>query len=349
MMNHSTPTADLFIAHLGRSYEDLDKSVWQYARNPDFDLPEHSPIGGVFFERYGFSITICPPDFYHGDDSLKFSPAVITNVQLYSGDEYYNHERYPGALPHGLDFDDNRDTLLRKLGPSAWTFPFVPSLTLERWDFDNHWIVVVYAKQMASIRMMQVGLKRNPPRPSVLPKVLEPDIHTLQSLFRREWPDVASQPSMHGIDFSPLKEAASHDDSSIRLDELPTRGVELYFHPSQEESTHGKRILSGARYFRRGVHSSVGFDGAMPCGLTFSTPLEDLVSKVGSYPLAGQADSLTGHYAWKLPDFLLHVSFSVMEQWITRIRIAVPPYYVASYLEKPRLRVPGAASQSDAG
>ncbi|MGA4049839.1 hypothetical protein ACI2VF_25150 [Ralstonia nicotianae] len=49
MTNHSIPTADLFIAHLGRSYEDIDKSVWRYARNPDFDLPEHSPIGVMPF------------------------------------------------------------------------------------------------------------------------------------------------------------------------------------------------------------------------------------------------------------------------------------------------------------
>ena len=346
MTTSPPPTADLFIEHLGRPYADIDKSIWKYARNPDFELPEHSPIGGVFFERYGFSITICPPDFYHGDDSLKSSPAVITNVQLYSGDEYYNHERYPGALPHGLDFDDNRDTLLRKLGPSAWTFPFVPSLTLERWDFDNHWIVVVYAKQMASIRMMQVGLKRNLPRPSVLPKVLEPNIQALQSLFKKQWAEVSRDPRFEGVDFSPLSDDSADDDRSIRLDELSTRGVELYFHRSKEETTEGKRILSGARYFRKGIHSSVGFDGEMPCGLTFATPLESLVSKVGSYPFAGQADTLTGHYVWKLPDFLLHVSFSVMEQWISRIRIALPSYYNES-LERPRLRAPGALVQSD--
>ena len=340
MTNDPTPTADLFIQHLGRSIDGIDKSVWRHADNPSVELPEHSPIGGVFFKQLGFSITICPPDFYHGDDALTSSPAIITNVQLYSGDEYYNHVRYPGALPHGLAFDDNRDTLLKKLGPSAWSFPLVPSLTLERWDFADHWIVVVYAKQMASIRMMQVGLKRNPPRPSVLPKVLQPDFHTLQALFRKEWLEVARDPSMDGVDFSPLKEEVSDDDSSIRLDELPTRGVELYFHRSQELSTQGKRVLSGARYFRKGVHSSAGFDGEMPCGITFASPLESLVSAVGTYPIAGQADSLTGHYVWKLPEYLLHVSFSVMEQWVTRIRVALPPYYNPSYLEKPRLRVP---------
>lgn len=340
MTSPAPPTADLFIEHLGRPLDSVDKAVFQYAHHPDFELPAHSPIGGIFFERLGFSITMCPPDFYHGDNSLKSGSAIITNVQIYSGDEHYNHQRYPGTLPHGVDFNDNREALRKKLGQSAWTFPFVPPYTLERWDFEDHWILVVYSKQMDSVRMMQVGLKQLPPKLSVLPKITQPDINTLQHLFKQEWKQVAQNPNMQGIDFSSLTSVVTEDDSSHRIDALPTHGVELYFHSSQEERSQGEYILSGARYFRKGVHFSAGFDGNMPCGLKFSNTLESLVQTVGSYPLAGQADSLTGHYVWKMPDYLLHVSFSVMEQWVTRIRVAIPPYYDSARLEKPRLRTP---------
>lgn len=337
------PTADFFIAHLGSPLDSIDPSVFQYAYRPSFELPEHSPIGGVFFERLGFSITMCPPDFYHGDHSLKSASAIVTNVQIYSGDEHFNHDRYTGQLPHGICFEDTHESLIQKLGPSAWTFPFVPPFTLERWDFEEYWIVVVYAKSMASIRMLQVGLKRAAVQSKAPISVLQPDIDTLQELFLKRWTDVAQHPNMQGIDFSSLNHVTETETESHRLDELRTHGVELYFHASQEAASKDERILSSARYFRKGIHFSIGFDGKMPYGLTFATPLELLASAVGSYPLAGQADTLTGHYAWKLPENLLLVSFSVMEQWISRIRVALPPYYEAAYLEKPRLRSPHGA------
>lgn len=339
------PNAYLFIQCLGKPLKSIDEAVFRYARKPNFDLPPHSPIGGVFFERLGLSVTFCPPDFYHGDLKLKGATPIITNVQIYSGDEYYNHDKYSGDLPHGVSFDDSREDLLKKLGASVWSFPLVSPFMLERWDFEDYWLLVVYGKHMSSIRLIQIGLPHLEAPESVLPKIVQPDINTIQVLFRSDWQRVSQETNMHGIDFSPLAQGELEEGSSLRIDSLATHGVELYFHQSQEAESEGARILTGARYFRQGVHFSKGFDGELPFGLRFSMGLESLIPAIGSYPLAGAADSLTGHYVWKLPDYLLHVSFSVMEQWITRIRIALPPYYDSSRLEKPRLRAPATFEQ----
>jgi len=48
--------------------------------------------------------------------------------------------------------------------------------------------------------------------------------------------------------------------------------------------------------------------------LTFDDTPEAAVKKVGAFPVTGSADELDGYYVWNLPEYLLHVAFSVMEQ-----------------------------------
>jgi len=331
------PTAELFISHLGEPVELIDPAVFKYAYVPSFDLPDHAPIGAIFFKKLGFSISFCPPDFYHGDDRLSLSPPIITNVQIYSGDPYYDHARYELPLPHDITFADSRATLQQKLGPSRWRFPFVEPIKLERWDFPDHWLLVSYAKDMSSIRTIQIGLMHEKPNPSVLPKIEQPDIHTLQSLLAQRWQEVEKHPNLAGVDFSGLAEA--DDNSSHEVDELKTRGVELYFRPSQKTS-ESFYVLAGARYSHKGLFSSVGFDGEMPKGLTFDDTPEAAVKKVGAFPVTGSADELDGYYVWNLPEYLLHVAFSVMEQRVYRIRIAAHPYYSPEVIKSPLLQAP---------
>jgi hypothetical protein len=61
---------------------------------------------------------------------------------------------------------------------------------------------------------------------------------------------------------------------------------------------------------------------------------------VGSYPVTGKADVLTGYLVWKLPEYMLHVGISVMEQRVNRVRIAAHPYYAPELLESPKLAAP---------
>jgi hypothetical protein len=332
-------TADFFIQHLGKTIDGIDKAVFAYAYEPDFSLPDHSPIGGIFFKKLGFSITFCPPDFYHCNAMLANQPAILTNVQIYSGDEDYDHAPYPHALPHGIAFTDSRSALIAKLGPAKWTFPFVAPFKMERWDFADHWLNVEYTADMAGLRMIQIGLQPNAPSTSVLPKILQTNIHTLQQLFEKPWQLVAQDPSLLAADFSDLKAASAGDPESHEVDELKTLGIELYFRPSGKANEIG-HILTGARYIRKGVYFSVGFDGELPKGLQFSDRPEEVVRKVGSYPVTGKADVLTGYFVWKLPEYMLHVGFSVMEQRVNRVRVAAHPYYAQELLESPRLIAP---------
>lgn len=338
IVNPSTPiTANFFLNHLGKSLESIDPEVFKYAHKPDFSLPEHSPIGGIFFTKQGFSITFCSPEFYHVDARLTLAPAIITNVQFYSGDPLYGQSRCESPLPHGIAFTDGRSALLEKFGPSPWRFPFVEPIKLERWDFPDHWLLVRYTDNMNGLRQIQIGLKPKKQSPTVLPKIEQPDIHVLQSMFEHRWEEVAAHPDLADADFSEV--ASASDGSHHEVDELKTRGVEFYFRQSKKKD-ESFYILSGARYIRKGLFFSTGFDGDLPQGLQFCDTPEVAIKKVGVYPVTGNADELGGYYVWRLPEYMLHVQYSVMEQRINRIYVAAHPYYAAELLESPLLEMP---------
>ncbi|MCE3605760.1 hypothetical protein LXA47_19430 [Massilia sp. P8910] len=330
------PDAHLFLSHLGKPLNTIDPLIFSHADDPDFTVPDHSPLGAILFRSLGFSLSFCPPDFYHMNDALAGQHPIITNVQLYSGDENFGHTRYCRALPLDLDFDDNREAVLRKLGPSAWRFPFVPPFTLERWDLSDRWILVAYSENLKGISTIQVGLSQNKPKATVLPKILQPDMRCVQAMFGRSAQAVASEPCFQGIDFSEVPNGPMCDDS-FEIDALPTNGVEIYFDAAHDRDAN---VLSGIRYIRKGIYWSSGFEGELPKGIRFEDRPETIVAKVGEYPVTGVANCLSGYYLWNLPEFLLQISFSTMEQRINRIFVAMHPYYPPALLESPMLGQP---------
>ena len=339
-MNSSLPVdVALFLSHLGLPLETIDKSVFSHADSPDFSLPDHSPLGAVLFKKLGFSLTFCPPDFYHMDEALANHPPIISNIQIYSGDSEYQHARYAGALPFGLAFENDRRTVIDKLGQPAWQYPFAGPIQLARFDFPGRWILVKYADGIDRISMIEVGLKPRKPRASVLPKIEQPDIHTLHSCFEKEWTEVSRYPGFAEIDLSELAGLPPGEECSNEVDALQTHGVELYFRQSKK-TREPASVLTGARYIRRGVYWSRGFDGTLPKDIRFEDTPEVFLKKVGSYPVTGKADVLTGYFIWHLPEYLLQIGFSVMEQRINRVYIAAHSYYSESLLESPKLELP---------
>lgn len=333
------PNADFFIARLGQALTTVPAEVFEFATKPDFNLPAHSPIGGIFFKQLGFSITFCPREFYHGKIDTTNDAPIITNIQIYSGAPEFNHQAYTGTLPLGISFRQNRESLWKTLGASSWAFPFVEPLTLERWDFADYWLLVAYADDMASIKMIQIGLHAQKAAATVLPKIMQPDIATLQSWFGQPWQQISAMPLLQDCDFSDLAHIDKDDQDSHEVSALETHGLELYFRPSLA-SGEDFYVFTGARYLRKGLHFSSGFDGALPKGLLFSDTLTTLLHKVGSYPVTGSANILSGYYVWQLPEYLLQVGFSVMEQRINRIRVAAHPYYSQDFVTSPLLRHP---------
>jgi len=77
--------------------------------------------------------------------------------------------------------------------------------------------------------------------------------------------------------------------------------------------------------------------------LRFEDTPDIAVKKIGSFPVTGNADELTGYYVWRLPEYLLHVGYSVLEQRVNRIYIASHPYYASELLESPLLQSPPTA------
>ncbi len=339
MSKGTIPTASLFLSHLGQPVEKVDQSVYSHADAPDFGLPDHSPIGGVFFKEHGLSITFCPPDFYHMDVSLAALPPIVTNIQFYSGESYYNHKRYAGELPFNISFNDNRAAVIQKLGVGAWQFPLVAPFKLERFDMEDRWIMLKYADGDAGISVMHVGLKPRKPKATVLPKVLQPDIHALHSVLTKSWEIVREDARFEGIDLSGFDEPIAGEECPHEVDALATHGVELYFRQSKD-STNTESVLSGARYIRKGLYWSSGFDGDLPKGIRFEDTPERVLAKVGSYPITGKANTLSGYYVWRLPEYLLHIGFSVMEQRVNRVYVAAHTYYSPALLESPLLAAP---------
>ncbi|MCE3607770.1 hypothetical protein LXA47_29840 [Massilia sp. P8910] len=339
MNSYTPPSADLFLAHLGKPLDIIDQAVFRFAREPDFTVPEHSPIGGIFFRKLGFSFTFCSPEFYHSDELATNRPPIITNVQIYSGDVKYPFVSYAGNLPFALEFGDSRELTLKKLGTPNWQHPFVAPFTFERWDMGDRWLLLEYSADMDKIIMIQIGLTPNKRRRSLLPRITQPDIFALTHRLGSNFLDLIHDANFLGIDLSGVPKGAIDPIGSYEVDALSTHGIELYFRTAIG-SERTLNVLSGARYIRKGVYGSVGFDGALPKNLLFEDSPEIVIKKIGGFPVTGKADALSGYYVWNLHEFLLHVGFSVMERRINRIFVAAHPYYSPSLLESPRLTSP---------
>ena len=229
--------------------------------------------------------------------------------------------------------------VIAKLGNPAWQFPFVEPFNLQRFDLLDRWIVVQYAADTSKLTAIQVGLKPRKPKKSVLPGILQPDVQAITAQFLHEWPDVAADPAFTGVDFSEFGSAAPTGDCPHELDALATHGVELYFRKSEAtEQLYG--VLTSARYIRRGLYWSSGFDGKLPHDIRFEDKPEALIDRVGRYPEAGKADFLTGYYVWRMQEYVLQVGFSVMEQRVNRIYICENTYCVPDLFQTSILRLP---------
>jgi hypothetical protein len=319
----------------------LDAMGATWPREPKYpDRYQHFDY--IDFDAEGIRFVFGDEVYYRSDGGvLQGKPPVLTSVFYYSGDPYYHHARFAGTLPHGLTWSDSRQDVRKKLGPPQWQFPNgKQTAQIERWDIaatsaaygaDPYWLLVFYTQDNSAIQLMQLGWA---PRVETVDQADESDrviqCYAILPLLHQPWSASAVRAAFQDFDLQAALDACG--GGCAEVDAIVDHGVELYFDPPSDRDRQDTAAdvyrFSGIRMVRTGdMGSRFGFRGTLPYGLEFADRPEQVITKVGMTPTAGDADEFSGYYAWKLPDYLLHVMFSVQEQRSDRVTVIAHGYY----------------------
>lgn len=314
------------------------------AHEPDYpDVYQHFDYHS--FKELGLRFVFGDEAFYRGSsETLHHKALVLTNLLYYSGDDYYNHDRFDGPLPYELTWVDTREQVWKKLGAPNWQFAQAnENAVVERWDFSldtdqAHWVLVFYVEDEQSIKLIQLGWapQRVQPEPTLVDKRKPPlRFEALAPLLHKPWNAPAVHQQLAALPIQAAIDECGKDCAEV--DAVIEDGIELYFDEAnmQDRKDADGEVFrfTGLRFFRYGDSGSRGFKGQLPSGLKFADRPEQVIAKVGVPPTAGDADEFSGYYVWNLPDYLLHVMFSVQEQRVDRVTVIAHGYYEPDLLE----------------
>ena len=307
-------------------------------REPEYP-DRHQYFDYLSLEDKGIRLVFGDEAFYRANGRpFLLIPLVLTSVCFYGGDEYYHHARFTGALPHGLVWEDSRQNAWKKLGQPQWQYKqSVPPMVVDRWDFKgeddkNYWLLVFYSENESAIRHLQLGWAPAPqPARETVGNTSKETITfaAIAPLLHKPWntPTVRERFAAFAVE----KAISECDEGCAEVDAVVHDGIELYFDPpSEKDAKDGEGNVyrfSGLRMFRFGDSGSKGYKGTLPNGLVFADKPEVVIAKVGSAPVASELDEFSGYFVWNLPDYLLHVMFSVQEQRIDRVTVIAHGYY----------------------
>ncbi|KAA0079281.1 hypothetical protein [Trinickia soli] len=300
--------------------------------NPLFEFKDEW-VSYSFFRQQGFALSFCDGAFYRDDEANFGDQKILTTVLFYNDENYYHHKNYRGDLPYDISFSDDHTAVVARLGLPQWKFVNHRHVVCARWDVGHYWILTFYNLTGSGIKHLQVGW--NPPPPIVptgLRKELHgyPDFDIIHRLLRKPVSDPELTRALSGFRLSEVA-AAKPSDWYVQVDHTTDKGVELFFDQPRPPDPPGAFLLSGIKYFRRGIFGSPGFVGRLPHGIEFCFKPESLLTLLGN-PVTGDANEYSGYYVWNFPEYLLHVMFSVQEQRVDRVTIMLHPYHSESFL-----------------
>jgi hypothetical protein len=301
--------------------------------NPSFEF-KGEWIGYSFFRQQGFALSFCDGAFYRDDDTAPGDETILTTVLFYNDESHYHHSNYQGDLPHGVAFADDHTAVVARLGPPQWRFVEQGRTVCARWDVERCWILIFYQLAGGGIKHLQVGwIPPAPAAPTALRIKLHgyPDFDVIHPLFRRPVSDAGLAHALPGFRLSEVA-AAKPADWYVQVDHTTDKGVELFFDQPRLPDPPGVFLLSGIKYFRRGIFGSPGFAGRLPHGVEFSFKPEKLLKLLGN-PVTGDVNEYSGYYVWNFPEYLLHIMFSVQEQRVDRVTVMLHPYHSDSFLK----------------
>lgn len=69
---------------------------------------------------------------------------------------------------------------------------------------------------------------------------------------------------------------------------------------------------------------SAGWDGGLPCNLSFEDSPETLFKKIPLQPVQQSDSALTGHAVWHVDGYTLHILYSNLDNRLLRVKLIAP-------------------------
>ncbi|MBB3195361.1 hypothetical protein [Roseateles terrae] len=309
--------SERLLSYLGLSSEMLeDKLLWSELNT--LDRPRHPESGEISYydwvlvRRKGLELGFVDSEYNAGAARFRWGHGHMTLAQLYLYSGHADVQRFHGAMPFGLRWEDGRTQARAHL--SEFESSRHSHLT-DAWDVPGYRLTVVYSDDGTSI--VRVVCRR-------LPDPLDPTTAMppppLQDLLQALGESVAN-PSFASIwplgSWSRQHTAEARDEGEVDLN--PACGLTL-----KTESDGIDPVLRSVTFHRNRDQEGSGWRGELPAGLAFEDSPEQLFHKLNIAPLQQADTALTGYGVWDLPDFTLHVLYSNVDNRLIRVKVLAP-------------------------
>lgn len=285
-------------------------------RAPEVELDEDGdivhPRDFLIARRRGIQFTFEHEAALRGEEPDGVGPEHMRLVQvcLYRG--------HPGVLPYtqgplpyGIEFDDDRATVRRKLeGVDAR----LRSGERDTWAFPECTLVVTYDDDEQGLSSVLCML----PRPALAPldvEMFSPELDELIARLGCELHEPEMQPFLDQLGLSELKSSAK-EPQVARLGSLI--GLDLHF---GGDKRFPETALTDLFLFRERRHGARQWAGALPQGLSWDDSPDTLFEKLGDPAQPPYEGAFEGLATWDFETFSLGVYFDTVQNWIVSVRL----------------------------
>lgn len=309
--------AEVLLNYLDSPSDVLEsESVWLELNT--LDRPQHPESGDdrhydwVLVRRKGLELGFVDSEYNIGAARFRWGHGHMLLAQLYFYSGHADIQRFQGAMPFGLQWDDGRAQVRARLVEFENSRH---SYLTDAWDVPGYRLTVVYSDDGTSL--VRVVCRRLPAPLDSATAMPPPPLHDLlQSLGGS-----VANPSFANIwlpgFWSREHVAEARDESEVDLN--PAYGLTL-----NTELYGGDPVLRSVSFHRNRDQEGSGWRGELPAGLAFEDSPEQLFRKLNAAPVQQADTALTGYGVWHLAHFTLHVLYSNVDNRLIRVRVFAP-------------------------
>jgi hypothetical protein len=131
-------------------------------------IAEQLSVGNDNYETYierpllGYSFNIIEREFIENQlYSESRNKTLILRGCHFHSEGHENYSEYKGLPPYGINFEDSRETAIKKLGDSAWQYKKDRMVRRERWELaeTDRQLNLTYSNDQSSIKVIYFGIR----------------------------------------------------------------------------------------------------------------------------------------------------------------------------------------------
>jgi len=253
------------------------------------------------------------------DPQLRRKSDLIFHSVILYGD-HPQMSTYRDRLPYGLSFGDDRQSAREKIDRLG-----APRRSYIRdvWELPEHRLIVSYAPDDTRVVDVVADLRDAPWPASDDDLVALPSMGDIVSLFGKSPDDPAFISTFYP--FGVLYEA-DQSATACTVDVREEFGFQLHFDLVTDRGAAGedrRRLKSVTMYRDRDVEAR-GWRGELPFGITMNDSPPQMFAKVPAPPVDKSERQISGSALWELPQFSLHVMYSVLYNLVYRVTVGRP-------------------------